>query len=294
MTSHDCVQKIRKITGIKKVGHTGTLDPNVEGVLPICIGEATKVIPFLQQLKKVYIAEVTLGTATTTEDADGEIIEQVEIERGPSDAEIDEVLNSFIGQIKQTPPMYSAVKVKGKRLYEYARENKIVERPERTVTIYHIKRYPSANEETNRSFTIEVSCSKGTYIRTLAVDIGNRLGYPAHMSKLKRIETDSITIDETVTFDQLEIAKQENRLHEFILPIERVLTHLPALQVNDSLKKRILQGQKLRAPKKTLSEPFLMMYQNQLLAIYEYDRKQKGKIKPVRVFNMYKSEGEKT
>lgn len=292
MTSHDCVQRVRKIIGMKKVGHTGTLDPNVEGVLPICLGEATKTIPYLQELKKVYIAEITLGTATTTEDADGEVIEQVNIERGPSDEEIANVLQSFIGEIKQTPPMYSAVKVKGKRLYEYARENKTVERPERTVTIYDIKRIKTNNDDHNRSFTIEVSCSKGTYIRTLAVDIGKRLGYPAHMSALKRIETDSFTIDETVTFKQIERAKEENRLEEIILPIARALRHLPTIQVNESLKKRILQGQKLQQPKEKVREPFLMMYGEQLLAIYQYDTKLKGKIKPVRVFNMYKSEGE--
>lgn len=292
MTSHDCVQKVRKIIGIKKVGHTGTLDPNVEGVLPICIGEATKTIPFLQQLRKVYVAEITLGIATTTEDADGEIIEQMEIRRGPTDEEIEDVIQSFIGEIKQKPPMYSAIKVKGKRLYEYARENKTVERPERTVTIYEMKRLREQKEEHNRKFTIEVACSKGTYIRTLAVDIGKRLGYPAHMSALMRIETDSFTLNETVTFAEIENAKLENRLNEIVLPIERALQHLPAIKVDTSLKKRILQGQKLHKPKENIKEPFLMMYENQLLAIYEYDKKHIDKIKPIRVFNMYKSEGE--
>ncbi|NLI67618.1 MAG: tRNA pseudouridine(55) synthase TruB [Bacilli bacterium] len=295
LTSHDCVKKIRSITGIKKAGHTGTLDPNVEGVLPICLGEATKVIPFLQQLKKVYIAEVTLGTATTTEDADGEVIERKEMLDPPTDAEIEAALQSFIGEIKQTPPMYSAVRVKGKRLYEYARENKSVERPERTVTIYDIKRRKDLEElKDNASFTIEVSCSKGTYIRTLAVDIGKRLGYPAHMSKLIRIETDSFTIDETVTFSELEKAKEEDRLDELILPVGRALRHLPKIQVGHALKKRVLQGQKLRQPKEKLNAPFVIMHQHELLAIYEYDKRERGKIKPVRVFNMHKSEGEKS
>lgn len=288
-TSHDCVQKIRNITGIKKVGHTGTLDPNVEGVLPICIGEATKTIPFLQQLKKVYEAEITLGTSTTTEDADGEIVESSDVITEPTDEQIIKTLQSFVGQIKQKPPMYSAVKIKGRRLYEYARQNIEVERPERTVTIYDIKRI---NNSTNNPFSIEVVCSKGTYIRTLAVDIGRKLGYAAHMSSLIRIETDSFTIEETVTFDQIEQAMTNNRIEDVLYPIERALQHLPNLQVSKQMKHRILQGQKLKAPEEKLDEPFLMMYGKQLLAIYKYHEKNEHEIKPVRVFNMYKSEGE--
>src|SRR5690625_1002496 len=128
-TSHDCVMKVRKLLNIKKVGHTGTLDPGVEGVLPICIGEATKIIPFLLELKKVYIADVYLGQATTTEDSDGEIVSEKEVVSPPTNEEIDSVLASFQGEITQIPPMYSAVKVKGKKLYEYARANQEIDRP---------------------------------------------------------------------------------------------------------------------------------------------------------------------
>src|SRR5690625_4579863 len=142
MTSHDCVMKVRKLLHIKKVGHTGTLDPNVEGVLPICIGEATKIIPFLLDLKKVYIAEIILGRTTTTEDSDGETVQEEKVTLPPSDTEINRVLHQYTGKIEQTPPMYSAVKVKGKRLYEYARKNLEVERPVRQIMIYNIERLP--------------------------------------------------------------------------------------------------------------------------------------------------------
>src|SRR5690625_5018629 len=131
MTSHDCVAKIRRIYGTRKVGHTGTLDPMVEGVLPICINRATKIVPYLTAMSKTYDAEIKLGTATETEDAQGEIVEQKNVSHPPNLSEIDDVLQSFQGTIIQIPPMYSAVRVKGKRLYEYARAKEIVERPKR-------------------------------------------------------------------------------------------------------------------------------------------------------------------
>src|SRR5690625_2979508 len=162
MTSHDCVAKMRRLLKIKKIGHTGTLDPSVEGVLPICVGEATKIIPFLLPLKKVYIADVFLGKSTTTEDADGEIVLEKKVETPPTNEEIHTALRQFQGEIKQVPPMYSAIKVKGKKLYEYARENKEIERPSRTVTIYKIERLITESE-TNNPFRIKVTCSKGTY-----------------------------------------------------------------------------------------------------------------------------------
>src|SRR5690625_1275446 len=283
---------MRRITKIKRIGHTGTLDPNVEGVLPICLGEATKTIPYLQQLNKEYIAEITLGISTTTEDADGDIVEHQPITTLPSPEAIEETLNSFLGTIKQTPPMYSAIRVKGKRLYEYARENLEVERPERTVTINHIKQIENNLSLTEPSFRIVVNCSKGTYIRTLAVDIGKKLGYPAHMSYLKRIETDSFTIDETVTFEQVEKAVVENRLKDIMYPVARGLEHMPVWNVSKEVKTRVLLGQKLPRPDIKFSEPFLVKYKNELLAIYKYHEKNKTEIKPVRVFNMYKNEGE--
>src|SRR5690625_782802 len=283
---------MRRITKIKRIGHTGTLDPNVEGVLPICLGEATKTIPYLQQLNKEYIAEITLGISTTTEDADGDIVEHQPITTLPSPEAIEETLNSFLGTIKQTPPMYSEIRVKGKRLYEYARENLEVERPERTVTINHIKQIENNLSLTDPSFRIVVNCSKGTYIRTLAAYIGKKLGYPAHMSYLKRIETDSFTLDETVTLEEIERKAEEGKLSTIIEPIERGLQHLPVWQVPANIKRRVLLGQKLKRPTEMKQSPFLVMHNNQLLAIYKHHSQNEKEIKPVRVFNMYKNEGE--
>ena len=187
MTSHDCVFKLRKILKMKRIGHTGTFDPDVTGVLPICIGKATKVAEYITDAGKMYEGEVTLGFSTTTEDASGEVVETKKVDRVISKSEIIEVLHTFTGTIRQTPPMFSAVKVNGKRLYEYARQGIEIERPTRLVTIYSIELLDDSliNGETT-SFRFRVACSKGTYIRTLAVMIGEALGFPAHMSELSQ------------------------------------------------------------------------------------------------------------
>lgn len=292
VTSHDCVMKIRKLLKIKKVGHTGTLDPNVEGVLPICVGEATKIIPFLLDLKKVYIADVALGKSTTTEDSDGETMESTEVVHPPSDAEIESVLRQFIGEIEQMPPLYSAVKIKGKRLYEYARENRYVERPKRHVTIYRLERLPLESKSNNR-FRIKVSCSKGTYIRTLCVDIGKKLGFPAHMSYLERIESDSFRKSETVTFEQIEAKLDEDKADELLFPIGRGLEHIDSFSVDERTKQKVLHGQKLPGPQeKFRTSVFKVMHKHELLAIYEINRNNQEEIRPVRVFNIHKNVGE--
>lgn len=287
MTSHDCVYKIRKLTGIKKVGHTGTLDPNVEGVLTICIGEATKVIPFIQSLPKTYVAELYLGKATTTEDADGELVTEKELTHRPSEKEIDHVFEKFTGDIEQQVPLYAAVKVKGKKLYEYARENIPVERPIRNVTIYRLEQIQQERTPSNR-IRFRVTCSKGTYIRTLCVDLGKAFGYPAHMSYLLREESDSIHLDETVTFTQLERASENDSFQQYLLPVERILSHMETYEVDAETKKRVLQGQKLPARNEPNKDPFIVMHRNQLLAIYEHDKNNDRQMKPVRVFNLYK------
>lgn len=285
-TSFDCVMKVRKLLNIKKVGHTGTLDPGVEGVLPICVGEATKIIPFLLQLQKVYIADVALGKSTTTEDSDGEVVAKKEVIHPPSDEEINEVLQQFEGEIKQIPPIYSAVKVKGKRLYEYARKQIDVERPERNVTIYNIEKLQKDENHTNERFRIKVTCSKGTYIRTLCVDIGKQLGFPAYMAYLQRTESDSFQLNETITFTEIE---KENHKEILLLPTARGLTHLDTLQVDEQIKRKVLQGQKLPIPNEQLkTEPFKIMHKDELLAIYKKHRKNEHEIKPVRVFNIHK------
>ncbi|HLR40577.1 MAG TPA: tRNA pseudouridine(55) synthase TruB [Virgibacillus sp.] len=286
MTSHDCVMRIRRLFGTKKVGHTGTLDPEVEGLLPICIGQATKVVPYLMETNKTYIAEVKLGIATDTEDSEGQIITRKEVSTPPSEQAVKSALQAFKGEIVQVPPMYSAVKVNGKKLYEYARANETVERPKRKVIIYDILSLPS-KKQNKTTFRLKVVCSKGTYIRTLCVDIGKKLGYPAHMSDLIRTETGSFTEEESVTFDTIEETIKNGRQEKLLLPMVRGLQHLKRLSIDEEgMKARILHGQKLSKPDSVVkAEPFIFMFNDQLLAIYQIHPEKPDLIKPVRVFN---------
>ncbi|SFC08097.1 tRNA pseudouridine synthase B [Bacillus sp. OV322] len=288
MTSHDCVFKLRKILKTKKVGHTGTLDPEVTGVLPICIGRATKVAEYITDAGKAYVGEVTLGFSTTTEDASGEVVEEVKVDRTIQRGEILDVLQSLTGLIEQTPPMYSAVKVNGKKLYEYARAGITIERPSRNVMIHSIELLDDREFFTvdNPSFKFRVSCSKGTYIRTLAVTIGEKLGYPAHMSDLIRIESAGFTLDDCLTFDDVEQAVQ-NENYAFLQPMERGLFHLPKYHISDTVAKKVINGAVLEQPDNLPAEkgmPFVMVNQDQkALAIYEIHPQKQGLIKPVKV-----------
>lgn len=283
MTSHDCVMKIRRLFQTRKVGHTGTLDPGVEGVLPICLGKATKIVPYLMESSKTYIADVTLGIATDTEDSEGNVVEQAEASL-PPEKQIKNVLKSFTGEITQIPPMYSAVKVDGKKLYEYARANETVERPTRKVTIYDIIQLPSTTDN-EHTFKIKVSCSKGTYIRTLCADIGKQLGYPSHMSDLIRIETGSFTEEAAISFTTIEEAVSQGNQHQLLLPMIQGLLHLDRLYVDIETKEKVLHGQKLARPEDTPeTEPFIVLFHDQLLAIYHIHPEKPDLIKPVRVF----------
>ncbi|MGM8364094.1 tRNA pseudouridine(55) synthase TruB [Virgibacillus sp. W0181] len=284
MTSHDCVIKVRKIYGTKKVGHTGTLDPQVEGVLPICIGQATKLVPFMQEAKKTYIARVALGKATETEDAEGAVIAEKEVITPPTDDEITYALKRFEGVITQIPPMYSAVKVNGKKLYEYARANQEVERPSRKVTIHEITKLNDKDKD--NTFQIKVVCSKGTYIRTLCVDIGKQLGYPAHMAHLIRVESCTIAAEDTVDFATIEQAKAEQKERSLLMPMVSGLKGMGRIEVTDEEKGKILHGQVLDKPTSPIAtDPFLMINHDQLLGIYQTHPRDSNKIKPVRIFN---------
>ncbi len=212
MTSHDCVMKIRRLFQTKKVGHTGTLDPDVNGVLPICIGKATKVVEYMSGYSKEYSGEVTIGYSTTTEDKSGEQVEVKKVTDRWSKDELLQVLDSFKGTITQIPPMYSAVKINGKKLYEYARAGQTVERPERRVTIHSLQLLSDISyKEDTASFAFNVHCSKGTYVRTLAVDIGQKLGYPAHMSDLVRTASGPYSLQDSITFEELEANERKRR-----------------------------------------------------------------------------------
>ncbi len=284
LTSHDCVFKVRRLLQMKKVGHTGTLDPDVTGVLPICLGRATKIAEYITNAGKTYEGEVTLGLSTTTEDASGEIVQTKPVDREISREEIEETLSSFIGEITQTPPMYSAVKVKGKRLYEYAREGIEVERPSRKVHIYELDllNEPILHEE-KLSFRFVVSCSKGTYIRTLAVMIGEKLGYPAYMSHLVRTASASFTKDDCVTFEQLQQHVKQGTASKLILPLELGINHLPTYEINDKLAKKVRNGAVLPLLDDWPDEEVVFIFQQKALAIYDTHPEKKDRIKPVKV-----------
>ena len=220
MTSHDAVFKLRKILGTKKIGHGGTLDPDVVGVLPIAVGKATRMVEFMQDEGKVYEGEITLGYSTTTEDASGEVFAETPVLSPLDDKLVDEAIASLTGSITQIPPMYSAVKVNGRKLYEYARAGQEVERPERQVTIYSFERTsPISYEDKLARFTFRVKCSKGTYIRTLSVDLGEKLGYAAHMSHLTRTSAAGLQLKDALTIEEIAQKVEAGKL-DFLHPLE--------------------------------------------------------------------------
>ncbi|MFD0825343.1 tRNA pseudouridine(55) synthase TruB [Neobacillus sp. M.A.Huq-85] len=288
MTSHDCVFKLRKILKTKKVGHTGTLDPDVTGVLPICIGKATKVAEYITDAGKAYEGEVTIGYSTTTEDASGEVVEEKHVNRSIPREEILQVLQSLSGEIEQTPPMFSAVKVNGVRLYEYARKGIEVERPTRKVFIKSIELLDDREEFSGDmiSFRFRVSCSKGTYIRTLAVTIGEKLGYPAHMSKLTRIQSATYKLEDCLTFDEIGNLMETGMIKEVLRPLESALSHLPKYVINDTVAEKVKNGAILPIPEhlKNSNGPIVTETgEGQALAIYAEHPGKPGLMKPVKV-----------
>ncbi|UOQ85620.1 tRNA pseudouridine(55) synthase TruB [Gracilibacillus salinarum] len=285
MTSHDCVFKVRKLLRTKKVGHTGTLDPEVEGVLPICIGEATKIVPYLTDTTKTYRAVAKIGFSTDTEDQTGTVMQQAAVDKPLENDAIIAVLEGFAGETQQQVPLYSAVKVNGKKLYEYARANEPVERPIRSITVHNIRFLDTTYDKVEKTQTIEfeVTCSKGTYIRTLCVDIGKALGYPAHMAHLVRTATGHIAQDQTLTLAQLQLMKEEERVIP-LLTIDRALAHMDKIEISESTKVKVLHGQKLPMPEPVPRTPFFrMVYQQHTIAIYQTLNDQ-HQIKPARVF----------
>lgn len=290
MTSHDCVFKLRKILHTKKIGHGGTLDPDVDGVLPICIGKATKVIEYLTDSGKTYKGEITLGYSTTTEDKSGEIVEQRAVTEALTEEQVDEAMAAFVGEITQIPPMYSAVKVNGRRLYEYARNNEIVERPVRKAQIYRFERTSEilwSKEAGTVSWRFEVECGKGTYVRTLAVDTGSKLGYPAHMSDLTR--TASAGMDESQAMTLAEVASymENGTIEEYLLPIETGVAKFKQVDIDETVWQKVKNGMRLDYQVFGLSEmpseEIALFYQGKVVSIYQPNPKEKNKLKPSKV-----------
>jgi len=256
ITSNDALQQAKRLFRARKAGHTGSLDPLASGMLPICMGEATKFSAFLLDADKFYRVECKLGEKTTTADSEGEVIETRPV--GDYDGEtIEAALTRFRGDIMQLPPMFSALKHQGKRLYELAREGIEVERELRPITIHEL----TLIEHQDDLLTLEVRCSKGTYIRTLAEDIGELLGCGAHVSALRRLEVGPYLAANMVTLEQLAAASDEGNhaLDELLLPIESAISNWPDLMLNDDAAYYLKQGQPILMPKAP-SEGWVRLY----------------------------------
>ena len=239
-TSHDVVARLRGILHQKKIGHTGTLDPDAEGVLPVCLGRATKVCDMLTDTDKEYVAVLRLGVVTDTQDMTGRVLR--ESEDIPEETAVREAVLSFEGDYDQIPPMYSALKRNGKKLVDLAREGKEVERDPRRVRIYRI-----VPEETELPrMRIRVSCSKGTYIRTLCHDIGEKLGCGGAMESLVRTRAAGFSLEEALTLQQVEERRDAGTLEERILPLESVFSGLPVFTVLPEREKALRNGNRLK------------------------------------------------
>ena len=240
MTSFRVVSLVRRLSGEKRVGHAGTLDPAATGVLPVCLGQGTRVIEFLMDTDKAYRAEIELGISTDTYDAEGTITKQSD-PSGITRIQVEEALASFCGLIEQVPPVYSALKYQGKPLYELARAGVVVEPKSRRVTIYKIE----LTDWQSPLFTVEVVCSKGTYIRSLAHDLGQALGCGAHLKNLRRLRCGQFDIKDAVPLPRIEESFRHGYWEQFLYPIDCVLQDLAAVVVSDDEVKDIRNGRSL-------------------------------------------------
>jgi tRNA pseudouridine55 synthase len=282
LSSNQALQQVKRLYQAAKAGHTGSLDPLATGLLPICLGEATKFSHFLLDADKSYRALVKLGSTTTTGDAEGEVLNRSEV--NVTQVQLHSVLKNFIGQIKQVPPMYSALKHQGKALYEYARDGVEIARPARLITIFDIelKRF----EQESNLFEIDVVCSKGTYIRTLAEDIGHALGCGAHLAGLRRLSTAHFKLEDALSMEQLEKMSADER-DGILLPADASIIDLPMVELNADSAYYLLQGQSVWKSGANI-EGWFRIYRDdgQFLGLGELDAD--GKIAPKRLLVLRK------
>ena len=287
MTSHDVVARVRQMTGQRRVGHAGTLDPLATGVLVVCLGQATRVAEYLMASDKVYRAEICLGVSTDTHDAEGEVTATAEVD--VRQEELGKALASFIGSIQQVPPMYSALKREGTPLYKLARQGITVEREARSVEIHNIELLNWMSP----LLTIWVECSPGTYIRALAHDLGQKLGCGAYLQSLTRLASGHFTLENTVSLDELAEAFAQGNWQEFIHPLDEALLDFEPLVVDAQTEQRIRHGQQVEAP--PLAPPLAggrwrggvcraYSPKGELIAILRHDL-QTGLWQPKKVFN---------
>lgn len=231
MTSHDAVNHVRRIFSTRKVGHAGTLDPAACGVLPIALGRATKFIEYLADLDKTYRAEILFGTSTTSGDLEGATIAHVDNVLMPTRDALQDALSCFVGEVEQTPPRFSAIKINGRKAYDLARRDIAFDMPRRLVKIFRLE---LVSVEAN-VVTVEVTCGKGTYIRSLAIDIGERLSLPATLKSLVRLRVGGFTLEDALTLNEKIGA-------DYLLPIEKCLSHLPRFELAEDRERAFLNG----------------------------------------------------
>jgi tRNA pseudouridine55 synthase len=279
-TSHDVVAKLRGILRMKKIGHTGTLDPDATGVLPVCLGKGTKLCEMFTDRSKTYEAVMHLGVITDTQDITGKILSEQAVD--VSEDQLQVVLEKFRGEILQIPPMYSALKVNGKKLYEYAREGIEVERKPRPIEIYQLE----MGEMQGNLVKLTVSCSKGTYIRTLCHDIGQELGCGACMESLVRTRVGRFEIAKALTLSEVEALRDEGKLEETILPIEEVFIELPKVVVEEKFDSLVHNGNPLRKSELTCdSTTRIRLYDSKETFIGIYGLEEKRNLwKPEKMF----------
>lgn len=282
-TSHDVVAKMRGILKQKKIGHTGTLDPMAEGVLPVCLGKATKLCDMLTDKTKTYKAVLLLGRETDTQDTTGETLAEYPVQ--VTKDQVEEAILSFLGHYDQVPPMYSALKVDGKKLYELARAGKEVERKARPVEILDIR---VDHLEIPRA-TFTVTCSKGTYIRTLCYDIGRKLGCGGCMESLLRTQVSGFSLEDSLTLSQIEELRDEGGLEQHILAVDKVFSDYPSITMKPDFDKLVHNGNPFflnhAEGQYCLEDGPVRVYdsQQQFIGVYEPDR-EKNLLKPQKVF----------
>jgi len=280
ISSNKALQEVKRLYNANKAGHTGTLDPLATGLLPICLGEATKVSAYMLADDKQYQTVVQLGVMTETGDVEGKVIEVKDVPEITQDQLMD-CLNSFVGEIEQVPPMYSALKLNGRKLYELAREGITVERKARKITIHAIECLDFSGE----LLTLDVRCSKGTYIRTLAEDIGHFLGCGATVKELRRTATGDFKLADAVTIEQIQDLVPNATLQEILIPVDKPLMTMPAIDVNTVEADLILQGQQITAPNTDGKLGLYRLYhQQKFLGLGEM--LMNAKIQPKRIFNL--------
>lgn len=259
MTSHDVVAVLRKITHIKQIGHTGTLDPFAQGVLPICIGKATRLIEYLDD-EKEYLAQITFGKSTDTFDCDGKVVSESSLKASLKD--VQDGLKAFKGEILQIPPIYSAIKINGKKLYEYARNGEEVEIEPRKVFIEKIELKDF--DEGNQKAQVLIRCSKGTYVRSIAHDLGQNLGTGAYLSKLVRTQAGKFFINNAILLDDIKNFQDVEK--SIISPLQ--MLDLPKIEINEAEHEKILMGQFIKN-KNNLKEDeiLILVYNNNINAI---------------------------